>query len=176
MRLVRSLGPISREIGGRTVAPHAGGLAPAAVLRRLRGGRGGDRRGRGPRPARVARDRPLRPRSGAGRDPGRHRGGGGPAYVEQGDEARAQQVAAAGAERAQRLGLAAEPHVEPSAGAIWETIVALTGPETDLIVMGTRALSGLREVLLGSVAHHVVQHVQRPVLIVPAARSAASAG
>jgi nucleotide-binding universal stress UspA family protein len=99
-----------------------------------------------------------------------------PPDLEQGDEARAQQVAAAGAERAQRLGLAAEPHVEPSAGAIWETIVALTGPETDLIVMGTRALSGLREVLLGSVAHHVVQHVQRPVLIVPAARSAASAG
>jgi nucleotide-binding universal stress UspA family protein len=99
-----------------------------------------------------------------------------PPDVEQRDQARAQQVAAAGAERAQRLGLAAKPHVELSAGAIWETIVALAGAETDLIVMGTRALSGLRGVLLGSVARQVMQHVPRPVLIVPPARSAADAG
>ncbi|MCZ8514788.1 universal stress protein [Paenibacillus filicis] len=36
----------------------------------------------------------------------------------------------------------------------------------DLIVMGSRGLSGLREWWLGSVSHHVMQHTKRLVLIV----------
>lgn len=38
--------------------------------------------------------------------------------------------------------------------------------DTDLIIMGSRGLSGLKEVFLGSVSHYVVQHADCPVLIV----------
>lgn len=38
--------------------------------------------------------------------------------------------------------------------------------DTDLIIMGSRGLSGLQEVFLGSVSHYVVQHANCPVLIV----------
>ncbi|MFJ8063888.1 universal stress protein [Psychrobacillus sp. NPDC096426] len=36
----------------------------------------------------------------------------------------------------------------------------------DLIIMGSRGLSGLKEVFLGSVSHHVIQKVKSEVLIV----------
>ena len=36
----------------------------------------------------------------------------------------------------------------------------------DLIVMGSRGLSGLKEFFLGSVSHYVAQHAEVPVLIV----------
>jgi Universal stress protein family len=35
------------------------------------------------------------------------------------------------------------------------------------IIMGTRGLGGLGTVLLGSVSHAVVQHADRPVMVVP---------
>jgi nucleotide-binding universal stress UspA family protein len=36
----------------------------------------------------------------------------------------------------------------------------------DLIVLGSRGLGKLREMLLGSVSHHVAQHATVPVMIV----------
>jgi nucleotide-binding universal stress UspA family protein len=39
----------------------------------------------------------------------------------------------------------------------------------DLIVMGSRGHSGLTELLVGSVAHHVTHHARTPVVIVPPA-------
>ncbi|MCM3568617.1 universal stress protein [Neobacillus mesonae] len=38
--------------------------------------------------------------------------------------------------------------------------------QPDLVVMGSRGLSGLKEVFLGSVSHYVVQKSPRPVFIV----------
>lgn len=36
----------------------------------------------------------------------------------------------------------------------------------DLIILGSRGLSGLKELVLGSVSHNVVQHASIPVLII----------
>jgi nucleotide-binding universal stress UspA family protein len=43
-----------------------------------------------------------------------------------------------------------------------------------LTVMGTRGLSGIRSVVLGSVSHAVAQHTHRPLLVVPSAPLAAA--
>ncbi|NOU91768.1 universal stress protein [Paenibacillus sp. LMG 31456] len=37
---------------------------------------------------------------------------------------------------------------------------------SDLIIMGSRGLTGLKEMFLGSVSHYVVQHAEAPVLII----------
>jgi len=51
-------------------------------------------------------------------------------------------------------------------GAPWHEIVELArrDPEIDLIVMGTHGYTGLKHVLLGSVAEKVVRHASCPVL------------
>jgi nucleotide-binding universal stress UspA family protein len=36
-----------------------------------------------------------------------------------------------------------------------------------VIVIGSRGLNGLREIVEGSLSHEVAQHAGRPVLIVP---------
>lgn len=40
------------------------------------------------------------------------------------------------------------------------------GFNADLIIIGSRGLSGLKEFVLGSVSHHVVQHAKVPVLVI----------
>ena len=37
----------------------------------------------------------------------------------------------------------------------------------DAILMGTRGLTGLKSVVLGSVSHAVLQRADRPVVVVP---------
>jgi nucleotide-binding universal stress UspA family protein len=74
-----------------------------------------------------------------------------------------------GAERARSAGFEAEARAELAAPT-WQGIVDAAG-ETGavLIVLGSRALNGARELLEGSVSHEVARHAGRPVLIVPEA-------
>jgi len=78
--------------------------------------------------------------------------------------------AQAGAERARAAGLDAQPRAS-LASPTWEGIVDVADElDSPVIVIGTRALKGARDVLEGSVSHQVAQHAGRPVLIVPAER------
>jgi nucleotide-binding universal stress UspA family protein len=52
-------------------------------------------------------------------------------------------------------------------GAPAEVILDYTKKNhNDLIVIGSRGLGGIREFVLGSVSHNVVQHARIPVLVV----------
>ena len=72
----------------------------------------------------------------------------------------AKEVAAEGVEA---TGIALQ---EPAAAA---TVAQAEGLPADLIVMGTRGITGLKHVLLGSVAERVVRTAPCPVLTVKAA-------
>jgi nucleotide-binding universal stress UspA family protein len=85
------------------------------------------------------------------------------------DKARAMRLAEAGAQHAGSLGLEAAARIEETTASAWRTIVDVADGEFDVIVMGTRGLSGVASLLLGSCSHHVAQHALCPVLIVPGA-------
>jgi nucleotide-binding universal stress UspA family protein len=74
-----------------------------------------------------------------------------------------------GAERARSAGFEAEARADLAAPT-WQGIVD-AADETDavLIVLGSRSLNGIRELVEGSISHEVTQHAARPVLIVPEA-------
>jgi nucleotide-binding universal stress UspA family protein len=78
------------------------------------------------------------------------------------------ETAGHGAERARRLGLDAEPRWVADVTNVWQAIVeAATNEAADVIVIGSRGLTGVRSALAGSVSQRVVRHAQRPVLVVP---------
>ena len=82
--------------------------------------------------------------------------------------AEAQRVNAAGVELARRAGLPAEPMCAAQSATVWGSIIdAADDVDADLIVTGTRAITGLRSLVQSSVADHVLRRGHRPVLIVP---------
>jgi nucleotide-binding universal stress UspA family protein len=87
----------------------------------------------------------------------------------------ADQTAADGAALAGRLGMTASHKTASQATTAARTILAEA--ETigaNAIVMGSRGLTGLKSLLLGSVSHEVVQHADRAVVVVPSPEVAAS--
>ena len=58
---------------------------------------------------------------------------------------------------------------ESTAGAILD---AADAADADAIVLGSRGLTGLKSLLLGSVSHAVIQHADRAVVVVPSAEVA----
>jgi nucleotide-binding universal stress UspA family protein len=77
-------------------------------------------------------------------------------------------VAEEGVRIAQEAGLDAEPVAIGSTGPVWETIVGVADRhDAATIVMGSRGLTGLRSILLGSVSNAVVHHADRPTMIIP---------
>jgi nucleotide-binding universal stress UspA family protein len=68
---------------------------------------------------------------------------------------------------AKEAGVEAEPVAIKAAGPVWKTIVE-TAERCDVaaIVMGSRGLTGVRSMLLGSVSNAVVHHTERPTLVI----------
>jgi nucleotide-binding universal stress UspA family protein len=92
---------------------------------------------------------------------------------ERGEEV-SQQLAEEGCELARGDGLAAEPLSVRRAGRAWRAILAVAEErDADVIVIGRRGASRAELKILGSVANAVVQHADRPVLLVPTVRDGA---
>jgi nucleotide-binding universal stress UspA family protein len=77
-------------------------------------------------------------------------------------------VAEEGVRIAQSAGLQAESLAIKAEGSVWKAILE-TADQHDAasIVMGSRGLTGLRSMLLGSVSNGVVHHAERPALVIP---------
>jgi nucleotide-binding universal stress UspA family protein len=76
-------------------------------------------------------------------------------------------VAEDGVRIAERAGLHAEPLAVPATGSVWRTIVQVADDhDAAAIVMGSRGLTGLASMLLGSVSSAVVHHADRPTLVI----------
>ena len=85
-------------------------------------------------------------------------------------ESAALERAQAGADRARAAGLQAEAVAVPRGTTIADTIVEeAESISANAIVLGTRGLTGVKSVVLGSVSHAVLHHADRPVVIVPSA-------
>ena len=79
-----------------------------------------------------------------------------------------------GVERARTGGLNAQPRVAERGATIWETILDQADEiGATAIVLGSRGLTGIKSVWLGSVSHAVLQHADRTVIIVPSPEVAA---
>jgi nucleotide-binding universal stress UspA family protein len=70
-------------------------------------------------------------------------------------------------------GLDAHPRTAQQNLTIWRTILAEADDVgADAIVLGSRGLTGMKSLLLGSVSHAVLQHADRPVIVVPGSQVA----
>jgi nucleotide-binding universal stress UspA family protein len=88
--------------------------------------------------------------------------------IDAANQAAAQAQATEGADRATAAGLDAEPRIAVCVDSVAATILAVSDElDAEAIVVGTRGLTGLRSMLLGSVSHHLLQHADRSVIVVP---------
>jgi nucleotide-binding universal stress UspA family protein len=79
----------------------------------------------------------------------------------------ARQRADQGAQFARSSGFTAEPRGE-AAAPTWEAILDVADEiDAAVVVIGSRGLTGVRELVEGSLSHQVAEHARRPVLIVP---------
>lgn len=80
---------------------------------------------------------------------------------------RGARVADVGVRIARQAGLRAEPLAVEATGPVWKTIVEIANRhDAATIVMGSRGLTGLRSMLLGSVSNAIVHHADRPTLVI----------
>jgi nucleotide-binding universal stress UspA family protein len=80
----------------------------------------------------------------------------------------ASRLAAEGCERARACGLDASPRTQEADDGVARALLnAADDEDAGAIVVGSRGLTGVRRLVLGSVAHALVQHARRPVVVVP---------
>lgn len=85
-----------------------------------------------------------------------------------------QELAEEGAEIARAAGLDAKPATIKQKTSVANAIVASAAElGANAIVMGSRGIGGLSSIVLGSVSQRVLQHADRPVLVIPSAAVAA---
>jgi nucleotide-binding universal stress UspA family protein len=95
--------------------------------------------------------------------------------LDRSSEDQARQRVDEGTHLAQQAGLVAQARLRARDASVADCILAEA--ETlgaDAIVMGTRGLTGVKSFLLGSVSHAVLQHSDRPVIVVPSPEVAAA--
>jgi nucleotide-binding universal stress UspA family protein len=97
-----------------------------------------------------------------------------PATIEAIDRAErehASAIAAQGTELARAAGLAAEPYPVPDELDIATKLIEIAEErDAAAVVVGSHGISGLRSRLLGRVSRRLIEHSQRPVLVIRAAR------
>ena len=80
-----------------------------------------------------------------------------------------------GVKLAAEAGLNAQPRCRSQVTTVADAILAEANEVgADAIVCGSRGLTGIKSILLGSVSHAVIQHADRPVIVVPSAEVAAA--
>jgi len=98
-----------------------------------------------------------------------------PEEIDEASGKAAEQTAAEGAALATGLGMTAEPKAASQTTTTARAILAeAEAMGASAIVMGSRGLTGVKSLLLGSVSHEVVQHADRAVVVVPSPEVAAS--
>jgi nucleotide-binding universal stress UspA family protein len=96
------------------------------------------------------------------------------AEIDAGNERAALERAQEGVELGARAGLKAQPRTLVRDGTIADAILAeAEAVGAKAIVLGTRGLTGMRHVFLGSVSQAVLQEADRPVIVVPSEEVAA---
>jgi nucleotide-binding universal stress UspA family protein len=86
-------------------------------------------------------------------------------------EERAGDVAKEGGDLLGRAGISAQPVTAMAAAAVWRAILDVADQhDAAVIVAGSRGLSGIKSLVLGSVSHGLANHAHRPLLIVPVAQ------
>jgi nucleotide-binding universal stress UspA family protein len=96
-----------------------------------------------------------------------------PAESEDAPRRAARQIAAEAARRATAAGLDAEPVALEARGPMWQAIELFADERDALLVVCATKRSGVRSTLPGHLAHTLVLHVSRPVLVVPSVKAAA---